>query len=152
GTLFLDEIGNLSYDVQVKLLRALQERVIQPVGSNKTLEVDVRIIAATNEDLLGAQAEGKFREDLYHRINEFEIQVPALRDREDDLDEFLELFIAQANAELARDVTRLDDEVMDVLKSYDWPGNLRELKNIVRRMILLTKGNAADLGTLPEDM
>lgn len=152
GTLFLDEIGNLSYDVQVKLLRALQERVIQPVGSNKTLEVDVRIIAATNEDLLGAQAEGKFREDLYHRINEFEIQVPALRDREDDFDEFLEFFIDQANAELERDVTRLDDEVMDVLKSYDWPGNLRELKNIVRRMILLTKGNTADLGTLPEDM
>lgn len=152
GTLFLDEIGNLSYDVQVKLLRALQERVIQPVGSNKTLSVDVRIIAATNEDLLGAQADGKFREDLYHRINEFEIQVPALRDREEDFDEFLEFFIKQANQELEREVEKLDDDVLAVLKSYDWPGNLRELKNAVRRMILLAKGNVADISTLPEDM
>ncbi len=149
GTLFLDEIGNLSYDVQVKLLRALQEKVIQPVGANKTINVDVRVIAATNEDLLGS---GKFREDLYHRINEFEIIVPALRDRRDDFQQFVDFFISKANAELGRQVTELADEVTEIFGAYDWPGNLRELKNVVKRMVLLSPGNRAEVSALPEEM
>src|SRR5690606_12560522 len=120
GTLFLDEIGNLSYDVQVKLLRALQEKVIQPVGANKTVNVDVRVIAATNEDLLGS---GKFREDLYHRINEFEIIVPALRDRRGDFRQFVDFFVDKANKELGRAVTQLSPEVQAIFDTYDWPGN-----------------------------
>ncbi|WP_262246702.1 sigma-54-dependent transcriptional regulator [Parapedobacter soli] len=149
GTLFLDEIGNLSYDVQVKLLRALQEQVIQPVGANKTVNVDVRVIAATNEDLLGS---GKFREDLYHRINEFEIIVPALRDRRGDFQQFVDFFVANANEELGRNVEELAGEVTDIFDAYDWPGNLRELKNVIKRMVLLTPGKRAESSALPEEM
>ena len=149
GTLFLDEIGNLSYDVQVKLLRALQEKVIQPVGANKTINVDVRVIAATNEDLLGG---GKFREDLYHRINEFEIIVPALRDRRSDFQQFVDFFIGKANAELGRQVEGLTEDVKEIFAAYDWPGNLRELKNVVKRMVLLSTGNQAEVTALPEEM
>lgn len=149
GTLFLDEIGNLSYDVQVKLLRALQEKVIQPVGANKTISVDVRVIAATNEDLVGS---GKFREDLYHRINEFEIIVPALRDRRGDFQQFVDFFISKANTELGRNVSELSDEVTEIFGAYDWPGNLRELKNVVKRMVLLSPGSRAEVSALPEEM
>lgn len=149
GTLFLDEIGNLSYDVQVKLLRALQEKVIQPVGANKTISVDVRVIAATNEDLLGS---GKFREDLYHRINEFEVIVPALRDRRGDFQQFVNFFISKANTELGRQVEELADEVTEIFNAYDWPGNLRELKNVVKRMVLLSPGSRAEISALPEEM
>lgn len=149
GTLFLDEIGNLSYDVQVKLLRALQEKVIQPVGANKTINVDVRVIAATNEDLLGS---GKFREDLYHRINEFEIVVPALRDRRGDFQQFVNFFVDKANKELGRSVTELSPEVTAIFEAYDWPGNLRELKNIIKRMVLLSPSTTAEVSALPEEM
>lgn len=149
GTLFLDEIGNLSYDVQVKLLRALQEQVIQPVGANKTINVDVRVIAATNEDLLGS---GKFREDLYHRINEFEIIVPALRDRRGDFQQFVDFFVRKANEELGRNVVELTSEVKDIFDAYDWPGNLRELKNVIKRMVLLSAGAKAEASSLPEEM
>lgn len=152
GTLFLDEVGNLSYDVQVKLLRALQEKVIQPVGANKTIKVDVRVIAATNEDLIGAVSAGDFREDLYHRINEFEIVVPALRDRGADFQQFSEFFIHKANEELGRNVRALSDEVHTIFKSYDWPGNLRELKNVIKRMVLLSSGETAETSALPEEM
>src|SRR5690606_12977132 len=152
GTLFLDEIGNLSYDVQVKLLRALQEKVIQPVGGNKLIEVDVRILAATNEDLISNFSEGKSREDLYHRINESEITVPPFRERTQDFDEFLNFFIEKSNEELDRNVQKLDDKTYEVLRAYDWPGNLRELKNIVKRMVLLTKGTVAKVDSLPEEM
>ncbi len=149
GTLFLDEIGNLSYDVQVKLLRALQEKVIQPVGANKTISVDVRVIAATNEELLGT---GKFREDLYHRINEFEIIVPNLRDRRADFQEFVDFFVEKANQELGRSVTELSNEVEEIFNTYDWPGNLRELKNVIKRMVLLSPGTTAEISALPEEM
>lgn len=149
GTLFLDEIGNLSYDVQVKLLRALQEKVVQPVGANKTINVDVRVIAATNEDLLGG---GKFREDLYHRINEFEIIVPALRDRRGDFQQFVDFFVDKANKELGRSVTELSPEVTAIFETYDWPGNLRELKNIIKRMVLLSPSTTAEVSALPEEM
>ncbi len=152
GTLFLDEIGNLSYDVQVKLLRALQERVIQPIGANKQIKVDVRVIAATNDDLLGNFASGNFREDLYHRINEFEIMVPSLRDRGADLFIFTDFFVKMANTELGKEVNVLDDEVKAVFETYDWPGNLRELKNVIKRMVLLTQGPVAEVSSLPDDM
>ncbi|WP_028296168.1 sigma-54-dependent transcriptional regulator [Olivibacter sitiensis] len=152
GTLFLDEIGNLSYDVQVKLLRALQERVIQPIGANKQIKVDVRVIAATNDDLLHGASQGHFREDLYHRINEFEILVPALRDRGEDLDTFISFFLKQANEELGRHVHRLSTDVERIFRSYDWPGNLRELKNIIKRMVLLSTGDVAQPDALPDEM
>lgn len=152
GTLFLDEVGNLSYEVQVKLLRALQERIIQPLGSNKQIKVDVRIITATNDDLISSVSKGEFREDLYHRLNEFKIQVPALRDRNSDLQIFISHFIQLANAELDRDVKRLSPRVNEIFKTYDWPGNLRELKNVIKRMVLLTRGEEAGEETLPEEM
>lgn len=152
GTLFLDEVGNLSYEVQVQLLRALQERTIQPLGTNRQVKVDVRIITATNDDLLTNVSKGEFREDLYHRLNEFKIQVPALRDREGDLRIFINHFIKLANAELDRNVKRLSAEAMAIFKQYDWPGNLRELKNVIRRMVLLTRTEEAGIETLPDEM
>lgn len=138
GTMFLDEVGNLSYEVQVKLLRALQERIIQPLGSNKEIVTDVRIITATNENLLDTVRDGGFREDLYHRINEFKIQVPALIERKDDFWEFANFFRKNANAELKREVEEFSPEVIRIFESYSWPGNLRELRNVIRRAVLLS--------------
>jgi len=152
GTIFLDEVGNLSTEVQMKLLRAIQERTIQPVGSNTVVPIDVRIISATNEDLSRAISEGRFREDLFHRLNEFKILVPALRDRKEDLHEFVSHFISEANQELQRNVQKLTDEVWQVLRKYDWPGNLRELRNVIRRIVLLSNSTIADKSTLPEEM
>jgi two-component system response regulator HydG len=152
GTLFLDEIGNLSYEVQVKLLRALQERVVQPLGSTKTIPVDVRIVAATNDDLLTSVTNGTFREDLYHRINEFKIQLPALRNRGKDLDLFINHFVELSNDELGRGVKKISEEAKQVLNQYDWPGNLRELKNVIKRMVLLTPGETAGIEALPDEM
>jgi two-component system response regulator HydG len=152
GTLFLDEVGNLSYEVQVKLLRAIQERIITPIGSNKEIRVDVRIITATNDDLNESVRRGQFREDLYHRLNEFMLSVPSLRDRHDDLEAFLDFFRTAANLELGRKVQRFDEPVMDVLKAYDWPGNLRELRNVVKRAVLLTQGDLVYMETLPNEM
>jgi two-component system response regulator HydG len=152
GTIFLDEIGNLSYEVQVKLLRALQERVIQPVGSNKQIAVDVRIITATNDDLANSMKNGEFREDLYHRLNEFKIQLPPLRERGEDLELFIDLFINLSNEELRREVKEMDRETRQLLLNYDWPGNLRELRNVIKRMVLLTSGNVATADSLPDEM
>jgi two-component system response regulator HydG len=152
GTLFLDEVGNLSYEVQIKLLRAIQERVIQPVGSSKEIKIDVRILTATNDDLFEAVKKGSFREDLYHRINEFKLRVPPVRDRVEDLDEFLNFFREMANAELQRNVIGFDSEVTDILKTYDWPGNLREMKNVVKRAVLLTSEGIITTRALPSEM
>ena len=152
GTLFLDEVGNLTYEVQVKLLRALQERVIQPLGSTKQIPVNVRIITATNDDLLNSIQNGEFREDLYHRLNEFKILLPALRDRGKDLELFIDHFIRLSNAELDRNVQKLSQPVRDLLLKYDWPGNLRELKNVIKRMVLLTPTDTAGIESLPEEM
>lgn len=152
GTVFLDEIGNLGYDVQVKLLRMLQERTIQPIGSNKTIKVDVRLITATNENLQEGISQGNFREDIYHRINEFKIQVPPLRERSADLALFVNHFIKTSNTELDRKIERVSDEVMDIFHRYDWPGNLRELKNVIKRMVLLSGGKVAGKEFLPEEM
>lgn len=153
GTLFLDEVGNLSYEVQVKLLRALQERTIQPLGSNDEIKVDVRIVTATNENLLDQVRDGKFREDLYHRINEFKIQVPALIERKDDFWDFTDFFRKQANIDLQREVEEFDDEVKSIFNSYSWPGNIRELRNTVRRAILLSKDSKiVSADALPPEM
>ncbi len=150
GTLFLDEIGNLPYEVQVQLLRVLQEKVIKPIGSTKEIPVDVRIIAATNENLTLAKSSEEFRTDLYHRINEFELSVPPLRNRLPDLEEYCSFFIAQAALELNKEPKTLTDDVLDTFKNYDWPGNLRELKNILKRAVLLCSENQIDVSHLPE--
>ncbi|MGN6396782.1 MAG: sigma-54-dependent transcriptional regulator [Mucilaginibacter sp.] len=152
GTLFLDEVGNLSYDVQVKLLRTLQEKIIQPLGSNKQIPVNVRIITATNDDLVHSVGEGGFRQDLYHRINEFKIQLTPLRARGGDMDIFIKHFIKLANAELGRNVTGINAEAKTILHKYDWPGNLRELKNVIKRMVLLSPSEIAGADTLPDEM
>ena len=152
GTLFLDEVGNLNYEVQVKLLRALQEKTIQPIGSTKQIPVDVRIITATNDDLLNSVSNGDFRQDLYHRINEFKIQLPPLRDRGDDLNLFINHFITLSNRELNRGVKNISGEAKKILQQYDWPGNLRELKNVIKRMVLLTTADTAGVETLPDEM
>ncbi|MCE7041927.1 sigma-54 dependent transcriptional regulator [Dyadobacter sp. CY312] len=152
GTLFLDEIGNLGYDVQIKLLRALQERIIVPIGSTQYVKVDVRLIAATNEDLMASSANGDFRDDLYHRLNEFKIEVPPLRRRGEDLPIFIQHFVDKANEELDRNVQSLSKEVMDVFQKYDWPGNLRELNNVIKRLVLLSKEEVATLNALPAEM
>lgn len=152
GTLFLDEIGNLEYDLQVHLLRALQERKIKPVGSNKEIEVDIRVIAATNEDLEKAVEDGKFREDLFHRLNEFLISVPQLKDRKDDLVIFANHFLEKANEELEREVIGFSDEVLEVFKKYSWPGNLRELQNYIKRAVLFTEGELIEKEVLPDKL
>lgn len=150
GTVFLDEIGNLSYEVQKQLLRALQEQKVRPVGSASDVKVDVRIIAATNEDLEKAIEEGRFRQDLYHRVNEFSVNVPPLRERIEDIEEFCYHFIDQANEELDKDVDTISDEALEVLKQQNWYGNLRELRNVIRRSVLFAKDNVLTIENLPE--
>lgn len=152
GTIFLDEVGNLSYDVQVKLLRAIQERIVQPIGSHKEIRVDVRILTATNDDLAESVRKGEFREDLYHRLNEFKLRVPSVKERGDDLYEFLNFFREAANAELQRQVKTFDEEVLKLFENYDWPGNLREMKNVVKRAVLLSKDDKITLNTIPAEM
>lgn len=149
GTVFLDEVGNLPYEVQKQLLRALQEQKVRPVGSAQDINVDVRIIAATNEDLEKAIEDGRFRQDLYHRINEFSIEVPPLRERLDDLEEFAYHFLALANDELGKDVKHISKEAIDKLKEHRWDGNLRELRNVIRRATLFAENQEIVADNLP---
>ena len=152
GTLFLDEVGNLSYEVQVQLLRALQERRIRPVGGTQEIPIDIRLVCATNENLEEAVGEGRFREDLYHHINEFTIYMPKLSERGTDLFLFADLFIRHANEELNRTVEGFDSEAAELLASHSWPGNLRELNNVVKRAVLLTRGNKITTAELTQAM
>jgi len=140
GTVFLDEVGNLSYDVQMQLLRALQEQKVRPVGSAKDIKVDVRIVAATNENLETAIAEGRFREDLFHRLNEFSVFVPPLRDRKGDVEIFANEFLRQANEELEKNIQGFTPEALAMLEKHRWSGNLRELRNMIRRVVLFVSG------------
>lgn len=149
GTLFLDEIGNLSYELQVQLLRALQERKIKPVGSNKEIEVDIRVVTATNENLEEAVRKGSFREDLYHRLNEFSIKVPQLKNRKEDLMLFATHFLDKANTELEKNILGFSDETLKKFEEYPWPGNLRELQNTIKRAVLLTSGKLVEVDVLP---
>ncbi len=152
GTLFLDEVGNLSYENQIQLLRALQERKIKRVGSNKEISVDVRIITATNEDLTEAVEKGTFREDLFHRLNEFSVEIPSLEDRFEDLKLFAEHFLAKANQNLNKNVHSFSKGVWDAFRQYHWPGNLRELQNVVKRSVLLTTDEEVQITALPQEL
>lgn len=152
GTIFLDEIGNLSYDVQVQLLRALEERKVKPVGSDKEVSFDVRIISATNENLKKAVAEGSFREDLYHRLNEFSLTALSLRDRPGDIPIFANHFLTTSNEELGKAVVGFDDAVMNIFKNYSWPGNLREMRNVVKRATLLCQHEFISPEDIPAEL
>lgn len=152
GTLFLDEIGNLSYDNQIKLLRVLQERKIRRIGSNQDVPVDVRIVVATNEDLREAVRQGKFREDIYHRIAEFEMHLSPLRERKADIMIFADHFLEIANRQLEKDILGFDEEAKEKLKEYYWHGNLRELQNVVKRAVLLTQGDYIEVDVLPQEI
>ena len=150
GTIFLDEIGNLSYEVQIQLLRALQERKIRPVGSTQEISVDIRLVSATNENLEQAIEKGTFREDLYHRINEFTLRMPDLKERKEDILLFANFFLDQANKELDKHLIGFDAKASQALLSYHWPGNIRQMKNIVKRATLLAQGSfitLLELGT-----
>ena len=149
GTVFLDEVGNLPYEVQKQILRSLQEQKVRPVGSAQDIDVDVRIIAATNENLEQAIEKGTFRQDLYHRINEFSIEVPPLRERIEDLEEFAYYFLAQANEELGKNVKTISAEALEKMKSHRWDGNLRELRNVIRRAVLFAENQEVTIDNLP---
>jgi two-component system, NtrC family, response regulator HydG len=149
GTLFLDEVGNLPYEVQVSLLRVIQERQVKRIGSTKTIDIDVRIVVASNERLWDASRSGKFREDLYHRFNEFSIDVPALRDRGSDIMLFAQFFLDQTNTELGKKVQGFTQDVCDLFVNYPWYGNLRELKNVLKRATLLCDDNEIQIRHLP---
>jgi len=147
GTLFLDEIGDISPSVQVKLLRVLQQREFERVGGVKTIKVDVRLIAATNADLEGLIKEGKFREDLYYRLDVIQIKLPPLRERSEDIELLVEDFLARFNTENGRQITSIDPEVMSLFLSYSWPGNVRELENVVERCVVMSDANATSIVT-----
>jgi two-component system response regulator HydG len=149
GTLFLDEVINLSYEIQAALLRVIQERKFKRVGGTKEMDVDVRIIVASNENLQDAYRKGKFREDLYHRFNEFSINLPPLRNRKLDIPLFAEFFLDKTNRELGKKVEGYEDEVMQMFMNYTWPGNLREFRNVVRRAVLLTPSGKISSKVLP---
>lgn len=149
GTLFLDEVSNLALDVQASLLRVIQERKFKRVGGNKEMDVDVRIIVASNENLQDAYKKGKFREDLYHRFNEFSINLPALRERKGDILLFAQFFLDKTNAELEKNIEGYEEDVEDMFLNYAWPGNLREFRNVVRRAVLLTSSGNIKSSVLP---
>lgn len=152
GTLFLDEIGNLSYEVQVQLLRALQERKIKPIGSNQEITVNIRLVTATNENLEEAIKKGSFREDLYHRINEFSLHIPTLKERQDDILLFADLFLDQANQELGKHVIGFTPECSAIFLQYNWPGNLRQMKNVIKRAALLATDDYISPTELPPEL
>jgi two-component system response regulator HydG len=152
GTLFLDEVGNLSTEIQAALLRVIQERKFKRVGGVREMETDVRIIVASNENLQDAYRRGKFREDLFHRFNEFSIVLPAFRHRKEDIPLFADFFLAKSNIELNKSVEGFDPEVMQIFLDYPWPGNLREFRNVIRRAALLTSSGLINARVLPTEI
>ncbi|MBC7626281.1 sigma-54 dependent transcriptional regulator [Ferruginibacter sp.] len=152
GTLFLDEVANLSSEIQASLLRVIQERKIKRIGGNKEIDVDVRIIVATNENLQDAYKHGKFREDLYHRFNEFSIELPPLRNRKIDIPLFADFFLQKTNKELDKNIEGFEEDVMKMFINYSWPGNLREFRNVIRRSALLTNAGKISPSTLPAEI
>ncbi|HNY12636.1 MAG TPA: sigma-54 dependent transcriptional regulator, partial [Candidatus Wallbacteria bacterium] len=150
GTLFLDEIGEVSLNIQVKLLRVLQYREFERVGGNQTLKVDVRIVSATNRDLTKAIEEGNFRSDLYYRLNVVPITVPPLRERIIDIPLLVEHFIKRVTSENNMPTIKLSKEAMEAFLKYSWPGNVRELENAVERLVILSKGPVINIGDLPQ--
>ena len=149
GTLFLDEVTNLSYEIQAALLRVIQERKFRRVGGSKEMSLDIRVIVASNENLQDAYRKGKFREDLYHRFNEFSIIIPPLRNRKDDIPLFAEFFLQKAKSELNKDIEGFEPEVVKLFMEYSWPGNLREFRNVIRRAALLNASRFISSKTLP---
>lgn len=152
GTLFLDEVGNLPHENQVKLLRALQERIISRVGDNKTIKVDIRLIAASNDNLFKRVENHEFREDLYHRLNGFKIYLPPLRQRKEDIIEFARYFISEANKAFNKSVVHIDDSAFEYLQNYHWHGNIRELQNVINRSVLLAGNDTITPDVLPEEI
>jgi two-component system response regulator AtoC len=152
GTLFLDEIGEVPASMQVKLLRALQESEFERVGGVRTIRVDVRVVAATNRDLLKEIENAQFREDLYYRLNVVPVALPALRDRREDIPLLSEFFIDKYNKRLSKNVDRLTPKALEALTAYHWPGNIRELENVIERMLLFSENEVVDFADLPEDV
>ena len=152
GTMFLDEIGNLPYDVQVQLLRVLEERKVRPIGGIKDIPVDVRVISATNENLKESVNNGRFREDLYHRLNEFTLHAIPLRERKEDIMLFANYFLDCSNADLERRVVGFDPAVIGIFENYSWPGNLREMRNVIKRATLLCTGKFITRDHLPTEL
>ena len=152
GTIFLDEIGNLSYDNQIKLLRVLQERKIKRIGDNKEINIDVRVIVATNENLKKAAQEGTFREDIFHRLNEFSIEMSPLRERAEDITFFANVFLQNANRTLNKNIAGFKEDVKNKLENYQWYGNLRELQNVIKRAVLLSQEDLISLSCLPSEI
>ncbi len=152
GTLFLDEIGDMSFPLQAKLLRMLQEREIERVGGNKPVKVDLRIIAATNRDLVKMVEKGEFREDLYYRLNVLPIHLPPLRKRRDDIPLLIDCFITQYNPKLKRNITSVSEGALEKFLNYQWPGNIRELENTMQRTMLMSKGSTITVEDLPPTM
>ena len=150
GTLFLDEVGDMSLNAQAKVLRVLQESEFERVGGTETMKVDVRVIAATNKDLLKASREGQFREDLFYRLNVVPITVPPLRERPGDINLLVEHFLRETAGELGQSAKKLSRAAMDRLREYAWPGNVRELKNLVERMVILSAGSTIEVADLPD--
>ena len=152
GTVFLDEVGNLGYEIQVQLLRALQERRVRRIGSNREVNIDIRIIAATNENLESGIERGTFRNDLYHRLSEFTLRMPDLSEQREDILLYADFFLDEANRELDRRIVGFDPRAASLLTSYDWPGNLRQLKNTVRYAALLARGEYITPAELPAEL
>lgn len=152
GTLFLDEVANLSSEIQASLLRVIQERKFKRVGGNTEIGIDIRIIVASNENLQEAYRKGKFREDLYHRFNEFSMNLPPLRSRKEDIPLFADFFLSKTMEELNKNLDGFDDEVLEMFRNYSWPGNLREFRNVVRRCALLTDSGYITADSLPQEI
>jgi len=152
GTLFLDEIGELPKDMQVKLLRVLQEQTFERVGGLKTIKVDVRLIAATNRNLLSDVREGRFREDLYYRLNVLPIHLPALRERKEDIPALTDFFLEKFNRKLERNIRGVEEGVLEVFCQYDWPGNIREMENLIERLVLTSRGDTIQVSDLPPEI